>query len=298
MLQENPDPARIGQCVTASQLVRNFGHWQLRAEHDPVFVLHRGKPRLALLSIDMIEALGASASGQDRWEIERGTILDAVRDIVLVLDDACQVRAANAAARAHFAFDPGRHPVPLSAIAPANLAVYLDDAARRVASARIGERIELGSAGGANRLAITIAPLPHGVVIVAHDLRGDDACDLANAALSGIDAALAELNWIATVRINPRGYLTEATSSLERLTNLPASVLSSVRFVSLIDVAARVAVADAIDRVVAGAPSTHVGAGLLVNGVGVRAAQIGLGALPRRLSVEGVQAVIVLRGDG
>jgi hypothetical protein len=47
------------QTVTASALVRQFGLWQERAARAPVYILHRGRARLALTSIELMEAMCA-----------------------------------------------------------------------------------------------------------------------------------------------------------------------------------------------------------------------------------------------
>lgn len=43
--------------TTASDLVRRFGLWSDRATREPVYVLHRGRPRLVLASVELIELL-------------------------------------------------------------------------------------------------------------------------------------------------------------------------------------------------------------------------------------------------
>ena len=43
--------------VTASDLVRHFGTWRERALRAPVYILHRGRPRLILASVELIEML-------------------------------------------------------------------------------------------------------------------------------------------------------------------------------------------------------------------------------------------------
>ncbi|MEO5493395.1 MAG: hypothetical protein ABIR08_05145 [Sphingomonas sp.] len=43
--------------TTESDLVRRFGVWSERAARDPVYILHRGRPRLVLASVELIERL-------------------------------------------------------------------------------------------------------------------------------------------------------------------------------------------------------------------------------------------------
>lgn len=50
-------PADHDDTTTASDLVRRFGHWSERAVREPVYVLHRGRPRFVLASIEFIKML-------------------------------------------------------------------------------------------------------------------------------------------------------------------------------------------------------------------------------------------------
>ncbi len=43
--------------TTASDLVRRFGVWSERAARDPVYIMHRGRPRLVLASVELIAKL-------------------------------------------------------------------------------------------------------------------------------------------------------------------------------------------------------------------------------------------------
>ena len=50
-------PADRTDSTTASDLVRRFGVWSERAAREPVYVLHHGRPRLILASVEFIETL-------------------------------------------------------------------------------------------------------------------------------------------------------------------------------------------------------------------------------------------------
>ena len=64
------DHGRKAISVPAAELTRNFGLWQDRSAHGPVFVTHHGRPRVVLMSISTFEGLGKvpptpSAIGMD-----------------------------------------------------------------------------------------------------------------------------------------------------------------------------------------------------------------------------------------
>src|SRR3954465_13256156 len=44
--------------VPAAELMRNFGRWQDRTAHGPVFVTNHGRPRVVLMSIEDYERIG------------------------------------------------------------------------------------------------------------------------------------------------------------------------------------------------------------------------------------------------
>jgi len=58
-------PADRDDMTTASDLVRRFGLWSDRATREPVYVLHRGRPRLILASVELIEMLCRPAVPSD-----------------------------------------------------------------------------------------------------------------------------------------------------------------------------------------------------------------------------------------
>ena len=57
MMSPAPRPEQI---VTSSDLVRHFGLWQERAARAPLYILHRGRPRFVLTSIETMDALCAT----------------------------------------------------------------------------------------------------------------------------------------------------------------------------------------------------------------------------------------------
>lgn len=282
-------------CVTASQLVRNFGVWQDHATRHPVYIMHRGRPRLAIASIDILEALCAPGIGRTEWMAERDVLLDAIDDIVVLLDRNDRVIVANHAARAFLKITADRaRGQLLAAIAPAALAMFLESTVRRVCDTGITERLEIGS--GVARMGLTVAPLASGTAIIARDLSCRDALETAQSALDAVDTALAEIEGVAKVRVNTRGHIVHPTRSFIRITGLPEATLAAVRFVSLIEVGSRVAVAEAVERVIRQDRPCAIDARLLVNGRSPLPVRIGLSPLDRRLTVDGVEAVIVAGG--
>jgi hypothetical protein len=77
------------------------------------------------------------------------------------------------------------------------------------------------------------------------------------------------------------------------LTGIALETLANVRFVTLLEVGSRVAVADAIEAVIADGTPRGVTARMPVNRADVRPIRIGLSLLRRGVAPDGVAAVLV-----
>src|SRR3546814_16597424 len=56
------------QSVASTEIVRNFSVWQNRSADRPVYILHHGRPRSVLLSLDQYRELAAGLGSQDERE--------------------------------------------------------------------------------------------------------------------------------------------------------------------------------------------------------------------------------------
>jgi hypothetical protein len=80
--------------VTASDLVRRFGHWGERALAAPVYVLHRGRPRLVLASVELIEMLCRPYAEADADDAQRvAALLDGSPGMIVIVDRGMPRRA-------------------------------------------------------------------------------------------------------------------------------------------------------------------------------------------------------------
>jgi hypothetical protein len=300
MLANDPSPATArgdlprDQLVTSSALVREFGKWQERAARDPVYVLHRGRPRFVLTSVELMEALCAPLSGEAAHESPRLTaVLDGTTEMVLVADAERRIVATSRAARAHFG-PLATAGARIDAIAAGATQPLLAAAIARVAATGIGDQIELPSATRPDRqLALALAPCPGGVVLFGSDESVASELRAVRAEAFAVTEALATNPGAAHARINLRGYLDRPGEDLAALTGLSAEALANVRFVTLIEIAGRVSVAEAIEAVIADGKPRGLDATLLVNRATPLSIRIGLAARRPSLAVEGVNALLV-----
>src|SRR4051812_8577787 len=93
-----------GNSVPAAELMRNFGRWQDRTAHGPVFVTNHGRPRVVLMSIDDFERIDKSlpATSGITMDPVTGLLLDRLDDAFVAFDDQETVRRINTAAALYF----------------------------------------------------------------------------------------------------------------------------------------------------------------------------------------------------
>lgn len=264
--------------VTASDLVRQFGVWQARAAQAPVYILHRGRPRLVLTSVDLMKALCAphlEASGEAR---RLQALLGATDEIVLMVDRQRRVTTSSRLARGALGEIDG---IPVERIADRS-APLLAAAIDRVVASGMAEAAEIGAAGyPGRRWRCAIEPMTGGAVLVIRDITEDLALAERIAELDAHEAATRINGAAATVRLGLRGYIERATPSLVALTGIAADALKTARFVTLFDVASRVALGEALERVLDLGEERRIVARLLVNRAEPRPVAVGLAPVTR-----------------
>ncbi|MEO5866132.1 MAG: hypothetical protein ABIS14_15995 [Sphingomonas sp.] len=292
------DPPR-DQLVTSSELVRQFGKWQERAARDPVYILHRGRPRFVMTSVELMEALCAPLSGEAAAESTRlMAVLDGTAEMVLVGDAEGRVAASSRAARAHFG-NRATNGAPIVAVAAAATQPLLAATLARVTGSGVTEEIELPSASRPDRrLTISVMPYHGGVVLIGTDESAISELRAVRADVAALRQAVGTYAGAALTDINLRGYLDRPGPDLAALSGVSAEALGSVRFVTLLDIADRVPVAEAIEGVIADGMPRGIVAALLVNRASPVTVRIGLAARRPTLAVEGVTALLVTAPTG
>src|SRR3546814_254262 len=218
-----PMPAlRAAYLRSASQLVRRFGHWQNVASELPVFVLHHGNPRWALISIPLLSNLADEAdhdAGDARLAALHDITLDHMRNMMIVLDSDLVITGINAAARAYLSVSErdavGR---PLDAIMPEARRMLLADAAARVRDTGVGETFDFESGLFANRrLQAQFAPFDRGVALFLDDMSLTDDLAAARTSADGLAALCEASGRVATGRLTARGLIEGVPDALATL---------------------------------------------------------------------------------
>ncbi len=289
-------PADNDAIVTTSDFVRHFGRWQERAAKEPVYILHRGRPRFVMTSVETMQQLCADR-GQMLRAIAPGdesALLDLISDILLILDRDLLILQSSAAARRYFSFAP-QPGIPMARLLEAGGQAMLDPVLRRVLATGLGETVEIAGPYPARQLAFSILPHPLGVAAVARDVTVIDDLNIARAQHGAAGAALAAIGDVATARLNLRGYVDAMSSGVAAMTGVAESMLIGVRFTSLIAREWRVAVADTIETALGGGKPLAIDAMMLIGGQAERPVRIGMAPIRVSRPVEGVALAIVGR---
>ncbi|WP_066546552.1 MULTISPECIES: hypothetical protein [unclassified Sphingomonas] len=267
--------------VTASQLVRQFGIWQERAGHAPVFIHHRGRAKLVLASMEQVrqwQAIGRSP-GPGLPSVE--ALLNGFATPLLLLDHMGAIVAKNAAAESWMA--------PADAwLAP--LQATIVDVARH----RIAERVVVrGGADGNGTFEIALQPwLDHVLVRIDNASLGQQLQDR----ISALDAMQRAIDQVApdvaSALLTPRGYLSVPSPALAAMTGIALAATIDMRFVSLIDIASRVTVGDLIDETFRTGTPARAEAYLRVNRADPIAVSIGLAPIREAAAITALQVVI------
>lgn len=246
-------------CVTASELVRQFGLWQERALQQPVFVLRRGRPSLVLTSLELMRRLCQPHEAASDATLAT-LLMDAMRERVIVADGAGRIETLNRAARIAFAAGAGAAGQPIARLFGEAMAGFLLDLADR--ARRVGAPEQAEVALRARRYSIVIVPFGDGALIVADDVSADAEGEVMAHRLTSLESAFDALAGTAWARVNLRGYVDAVGASLTHLTGNDRATLMAVRFVTLLDAADRAAVAAAIEAVIAEAAPRRAAARL------------------------------------
>jgi PAS domain-containing protein len=281
--QRDPEPS---DRVTASDLVRNFGTWRERALRAPVYILHRGRPRLILASVELVDMLCRPLEGGDGDGQRLAALLEGSPDMIVIVDRTLAIVAASRSVRARFGGDAMRGAPATGLVAPDG-ARALAEAIRRVAASALAEAVDLPLAGEPRRrVSLAIEPHPDGVALFGRETGA------ANDDRASLDETFAVSHGAAVARIDRYGFLDGQHTALAALTGIGDAMLSTLRFVSLFTIETRGAVADLIAAVTADGEPRSGPARLLTEGE-PRDVKVAFAPRRRAAAIDGVVALIL-----
>lgn len=291
-----PKPLGANNVVTASDLVRHFGLWQERASREPVYVLHRGRARFMLTSVEIMQALCsphlAGAGDAALPDIGVESLLDLTRDTLLIVDRDLGLISASRAARRYFG-ESAKPGAALDALFRTASAPLVSEAVRRVMASGLPEEIETGGPYAGRSIAVAIDPLGSGACMRISDMTIVDDIAAIRAAHVADVAALAVTGLVAIGRVNLRGYLEPPFGQIAAMAGVDAQSLASTRFVGLIDLSTRVAVGQALETAIDTRAATQADARLLVCGATTKPVRLGFSPIGRGAHVSAISLAMV-----
>lgn len=281
--------------VTASDLVRHFGIWQDRATRSPVYILHRGRPRHVLTSVDTMQRLCTAHDDSTVATVPaQDLVLDLIDDKLVLVDRELRIASASHAARRYFG-DAASAGAGIDRLCSSRGAPFLQAVVERVSTTGLQEALDLTGPYPGRQLNYQVSPFPgDGAALLIRDSSLPE--DLANARAWGLakrQAAIAT-RLALPVRINLRGYIENPDEALARFLGADVRLLDTVRFVTLVELASRVAVGQLIEAVISSGEPSAIDTRLLHDGAATRAVRIGLAPVRAGSAIEGVAAIIVV----
>lgn len=293
-------PLSGNNVVTASDLVRHFGLWQDRANRQPIYVLHRGRPRLMLASMEIMQALCVRQDplAGDGSTMGPGvdTLLELTRDIILLVDPDLVLLRTSHAAKRYFG-ERARPGAVLHDVMLTPNADLLMGAVRRTMATGLAETMEIGASFPGRSMAVVIDRIDVGACLRISDVTVADELAAARATQLGDADALAATGLMAMGRINLRGYLEAPITAIAAMAGIDPASLAGTRLISLIDLGVRPAVGHAIELAIDTQAATCVDAALLMGGADAKPVRIGFAPISRGSQIDAISVAVVVQQE-
>ena len=261
--------------------------------------MNRGRPRLVLTSVAVMDDL-CEPHAQDEGVAAHAALtalLDASREMIVLVDTDMRIVALSRSARAHFG-QAAQAGAPLSLLIAGQGGEFACDTALRTLQSGLPETIEIGSAHRpGRRLSIATEPHPAGVALLIRDVTDQHRLGEAHAGVKALQEAIGVSGLCATAGINGRGVVQQPDAALMKMTGLAATALADLRFANLIEIRTRVSVMEAVDAVLSTGTPRAVDALLLVARADPLPVRISLGALYEGATITAALALIISRAD-
>ncbi|WP_168694400.1 type II toxin-antitoxin system prevent-host-death family antitoxin [Sphingomonas flavalba] len=281
------DPQRMTM-ATAAEVCRNFGLWQDRAMRGPVTVTNHGRPKTVLLSIDDFGR--ERPGGGDGRHMVPPVMLDQMAQGYVTLDEQLLVTGANRAAQQRLQrAEAELIGLRLADLYPELTAAVLTRLLKRVL--QTGEPASVEAPSG--RLAgesLRIDAFRHdgGVGYLTTRIDEDVAARALAADHDALVAAMAVHGEAGTARLTPRGTFAAVDDTLLAMLGFESIQIVHARLSDVVPVARRVAVNEAIERVLTGGDARVLDLELLGRGGEEHRMTIALAATRSGFTIDGM----------
>lgn len=229
------------QLVASTEIVRNFGAWQDRSSKRPVYILHHGRPRSVLMSVDLYGRLLAGQGSQTAWEeqlrAQTDILLARMEKMFVLVDRELQIvrlnRAAAAFLRKNARISAGQ---PLSALFPDADAKRIADAAHQAMRSGLAQRLMLK---GQRLFEADIVPFPPGIGLFWSDVTNDREHIALRSEREGAKRLLEMMTGCAVGEIRADGMLAGVDPTMKRLLRFSEETIAQTVFADLFDEGSR-----------------------------------------------------------
>jgi len=239
------------QRVSAADFIRGFANWRLQAAREPVVVTHHGKDAHVLISLDDYRKLAGGAASTDHLRDSLGSLVEAIRDGVIVVDRHMRIVSVNPAASDMLERSAADllHQNLIDALPGVGTGVLLSHLNRMIAHR---ERFS-GNLPGVLRprqwLRVDLVPLPVGGALLMRDTSDMmEEVEVADAR-QALSDALGAHGAIGCAHISVREMIEDANSCLTGMVGVDPAAIRRVRFSALLAMRDRTAFADALEGV-------------------------------------------------
>lgn len=234
--------ANDAQSVPATEIVRNFPVWQDRSNKRPVTILHHGRPRSVLLSLEQYSQLLMGQGSQDehgeKLRVQLDIVLANITCLFIQVDRNLQVTRTNHAAAAFFNRSPGSLVgQPLDDLVPEPNASPVIQATRKVLATGLIERLSLKSADA--ELLIDVTPFPAGAALFGRDVAAIAEWEELSARSTAEEQLSTMMTGLAVGEVGPDGRLAGVHPSLTRLLRFRQEWIGNTAFCDLFDAGSR-----------------------------------------------------------
>ncbi|MBK5264942.1 MAG: PAS domain-containing protein [Alphaproteobacteria bacterium] len=229
------------QSVPSTEIVRNFPVWQSKSNDRPVYILHHGRPRSVLLSLDqygeLLAGLGSQNEREERLYQQLDTVLVYSPVMFIQVSRDLRVLRVNRTAAIHLGRSASElAEKPLENLFPPAHARKISETARKVIGTGMAAQLTMKSSVGVGHYyRLDIAPFPPGAAIFWSDVTHDTEFDALRAWRETQDVLLSMMTGCATGEIGEDGILAGVHASLRRLLRRRQESIAGIGFADLFD---------------------------------------------------------------
>lgn len=284
--------------ATSAEFVRGFAHWRDVSRLEPVHITHHGRATHVLLSIEEFDRLKAGVTATPGAQADQVDTIRAfaewIDEAILILDEGLNIEFANRVAQAiSRRFDERLDGKPILKALPEIQGSMLEVQVRRTAQASEPTSAEVPSPfTPGDWLRMQSFPLRGHTVVVFRDITEQVERHRQSDVKSAIMEAMQVHGKIGHIRISMRGTIDRVDKPICQLVDLDEARLLSIPFIDLVDLPDRVAVREALERVLREAEASALTVRLITNRGRTQAVHLSIAQLRGAYGAEG--AIVLL----